>query len=92
MKGISLTEHNRTIKFTERYKQLYERYGNNIVSEEKDNTIRENTAELEGFYDYYLILFEELEKCIKHYHLKRKVLKTNLYSSIRKMETLKNKG
>lgn len=75
-------------KVFEKYTRYYDVYGNETVSEEQDEAIRNQISELKGTYDYYNTLLSELRKCINDYQSIKKNLKVNIYAPVRKMRTM----
>lgn len=91
MTKIETKDHKHLVAIFNKYKKLYELYGDSIVSEEQDESIRHNAIELQETYDYYQTLIVELEKCIQHYYEVRSSLKSTMYSPVRKMTTISKK-
>lgn len=85
---IDTRDHEQLVEIYGRYKEYHNLYGGIVISEEQDQSIRNNAAELQGTYDYYQILILELEKCIGSYHSIRNSLKAKIYSPARKMNTI----
>ncbi len=85
---IDRKEHQDLVAVFDKYRQYYEAYGNQTVSEKEDEAIRNQVSELKGKYDYYNTLLSELQRCINDYQGIKKNLKVNIYAPVRKMWTM----
>ncbi|AYN01853.1 hypothetical protein MQX03_08560 [Chryseobacterium aahli] len=92
MKRIDTKEHQDLINVFERYKQFYDLYGNITVTEDDDKILRQRITELQGTYDYYQVLLFELSKCLRTYQLTSAILRSKMYSPVRKMTTINKKS
>ena len=92
MKRIDTKEHQDLINVFERYKQFYDLYGNITVTEDDDKILRQRITELQGTYDYYQVLLFELSECLRTYQLTSAILRSKMYSPVRKMTTINKKS
>lgn len=86
MQGLESTKHQNMLKAIEQFEKLNLHFGH-IISEDCEDMILTNIAELKKSYTCYNALLKELEGCINNYKETHDALRKNMFPYVRKMST-----
>lgn len=90
MQGIHAKDHKILMEVFKKFEQLQIAVPDKISSEENAK-IKEGMAEVMMLYVRFQELFHELGQCTKRYERQKKILQSNMYRNIRKMNSVVTK-
>ncbi|MTH17694.1 hypothetical protein [Flavobacterium sp. LC2016-01] len=86
MQGINSREHRILAAAFDKFESM-SLIAQDVLEESEDLQTRQGMAELDNLYARFQLLYNELEKCIKEYEVKKKKVRTTINRNNRKLNS-----